>query len=68
MILLEGAIGCGKTTLGVEFIYHGAREFDEPGLIVVFEVSPDKLARNGNRVIAKQHIRAPRRLSGKFRF
>ena len=22
VILLEGAIGCGKTTLGVEFIYH----------------------------------------------
>src|SRR5215472_1216675 len=24
VILLEGAIGCGKTTLGVEFVYRGA--------------------------------------------
>ena len=23
VILLEGAIGCGKTTLGVEFVYRG---------------------------------------------
>ena len=46
IILTEGAIGTGKTTLGVEFIYRGAREFDEPGIIVVFEVSPDKLIRD----------------------
>ena len=44
--LLEGAIGTGKTTLGVEFVYRGAKEFDEPGVIVVFEISPDKLARD----------------------
>lgn len=46
VILVEGAIGCGKTTLGVEFIYRGANQFDEPGVIVVFEVSPDKLMRD----------------------
>jgi circadian clock protein KaiC len=46
VILLEGAIGCGKTTLGVEFIYHGASQFGEPGLIVLFEVSPDKIIRD----------------------
>ena len=46
VILVEGAIGAGKTTLGVEFVYHGAREFGEPGVIVVFEVSPDKLVRD----------------------
>jgi circadian clock protein KaiC len=46
VILLEGAIGTGKTTLGMEFAYHGAKEFGEPGVIVVFEVSPDKLARD----------------------
>src|SRR5262245_1484396 len=46
IILLEGAIGCGKTTLGVEFIYRGASLFDEPGIIVVFEVSPDKIVRD----------------------
>ena len=46
IILLEGAIGTGKTTLGVEFVYRGASEFDEPGLIVLFEVSPEKLVRD----------------------
>jgi circadian clock protein KaiC len=38
VILLEGAIGTGKTTTGVEFVYRGASQFDEPGIIVVFEV------------------------------
>ena len=46
VILLEGAVGTGKTTLGVEFIYRGASTFDEPGIIVLFEVSPDKLIRD----------------------
>jgi circadian clock protein KaiC len=46
IILLEGAIGTGKTTTGVEFIYRGASEFDEPGIIVVFEVSPEKVVRD----------------------
>jgi len=46
VILLEGAVGTGKTTFGVEFVYHGASKFDEPGIIVLFEVSPDKLIRD----------------------
>lgn len=49
VILVEGAIGCGKTTLGVEFVYRGASQFDEPGVIVVFEVSPDKIMRDALR-------------------
>ena len=46
VILIEGAIGTGKTTVGVEFIYRGITMFDEPGVIVLFEVSPDMLARD----------------------
>src|SRR3990170_4467319 len=46
VILIEGAIGTGKTTMGVEFVYRGIRESGEPGVFVVFEVSPDKLARD----------------------
>jgi circadian clock protein KaiC len=46
IVLLEGAIGTGKTTLGVEFVYRGASLFDEPGVIVLFEVSPDRLIRD----------------------
>jgi len=47
--LTEGSIGTGKTTLGVEFVYRGASEFDEPGIIVLFEVSPDKIIRDAAR-------------------
>ena len=46
VILVEGTTGSGKTLLGVEFIYRGIIEFNEPGIIVVFEVSPDKLIRD----------------------
>ncbi|MGE5052736.1 MAG: ATPase domain-containing protein [Acidobacteriota bacterium] len=46
VILVEGAIGAGKTTMGVEFVYRGASQFNEPGIIVVFEVSPDKIMRD----------------------
>ena len=46
IILVEGAIGTGKTTMGVEFIYRGASQFGEPGIIVLFEVSPAKVTRD----------------------
>src|SRR5438477_5235071 len=46
VILVEGGAGTGKTTLGLEFIYRGAAEFGEPGLIVLFEVSPLKIIRD----------------------
>src|SRR5213593_1762379 len=46
IVLVEGAAGTGKTTLGLEFIYRGSTEFGEPGLIVLFEISPDKLVRD----------------------
>ena len=49
VILVEGAIGTGKTTLGLEFVYRGVSEFGEPGLVVLFEVSPDKLVRDAAR-------------------
>ena len=44
--LLQGVTGSGKTLMGVEFIYRGITQFNEPGLIVVFETSPDKLIRD----------------------
>src|SRR5260370_7700664 len=46
VILVEGAAGVGKTLLGVEFIYRGISEHDEPGIIVLFETSPRKLIRD----------------------
>lgn len=46
MILVEGAPGTGKTTLGMEFIYRGAKDFKENGLIISFESSEDRLLRD----------------------
>src|SRR6185295_16405512 len=46
IILVEGAAGTGKTLLGLEFIYRGIVESDEPGIIVVFENTPQKLVRD----------------------
>ena len=46
VILVQGVTGSGKTLMGLEFIYRGITEYNEPGLIVVFETSPDKLIRD----------------------
>ena len=46
VILAEGTTGSGKALLGAEFIYRGITQFGEPGIIVVFEVNPDKLIRD----------------------
>jgi circadian clock protein KaiC len=46
VILLEGAAGTGKTLFGIEFIYRGAMDYDEPGIIVTFEVAPQRLIRD----------------------
>lgn len=46
IVLIEGGAGTGKTTMGLEFIYRGAVEFSEPGLIVLFEVAPEKIIRD----------------------
>lgn len=46
VLLVEGAAGTGKTLLGLEFIYRGVTAYQEPGLIVSFEVAPQKLIRD----------------------
>jgi circadian clock protein KaiC len=46
VILAQGVTGSGKTLMGLEFIYRGIVEYNEPGLVVVFETSPDKLVRD----------------------
>jgi circadian clock protein KaiC len=46
MIVVQGVTGTGKTLTGVEFIYRGIVQYNEPGMIVVFETSPDKLIRD----------------------
>jgi KaiC/GvpD/RAD55 family RecA-like ATPase len=46
MALLEGAPGAGKTTLGLQFVYHGVVARGEPGLVITFEESPQQLYRD----------------------
>jgi circadian clock protein KaiC len=46
VVLLQGVTGSGKTLMGLEFIYNGITQYGEPGIIVVFETSPNKLVRD----------------------
>lgn len=41
-----GGPGCGKTMLGVEFLVRGAIQFDEPGVFMAFEETPEELTQN----------------------
>jgi|HubBroStandDraft_4_1064222.scaffolds.fasta_scaffold00129_5 circadian clock protein KaiC len=41
-----GGPGCGKTMLGLEFLVRGATQFNEPGVLVAFEETPEEMARN----------------------
>src|SRR2546425_6534142 len=43
---VAGTGGGGKPASGVEWVCRGARQFNEPGVIVLFEVAPDKLIRD----------------------
>ena len=43
---MTGGTGCGKTLLGLQFLVAGAREHGEPGVLVTFEESAEKVAAN----------------------
>jgi circadian clock protein KaiC len=42
-IIIEGAPGTGKTTLGFQFLYEGALYDNEPGIYITFEELPGQL-------------------------
>ena len=44
--LVCGTAGCGKTLFGMEFLVHGVRQYDEPGVFIAFEERPQDLAQN----------------------
>ncbi len=46
--LVEGAPGTGKTTLGMQFIYNGIVQENEPGLIITFEEFPKQYYHDAN--------------------
>jgi circadian clock protein KaiC len=41
-----GGPGCGKTMFGLEFLVRGALEFNEPGVVLAFEETPQDMAQN----------------------
>jgi len=43
VILLSGSSGTGKTTLGIQFIYNGIKNFNEPGVFITLEQSKEKI-------------------------
>ncbi|WP_297092612.1 ATPase domain-containing protein [Thermococcus sp.] len=44
-VLVTGPTGSGKTTFGVQFVYKGAAEYNEPGVIVTLEERAQDLRR-----------------------
>ena len=44
--LVCGSAGCGKSMLGVEFLVHGALQYNEPGVLVTFEELPQEIVTN----------------------
>jgi len=45
-ILISGTCGTGKTTLAVQFLYNGIKEYNEPGILVTLEQTPEELKRD----------------------
>ena len=41
-----GGPGCGKTILGIEFLVRGALDFNEPGVLMAFEETPQDMVIN----------------------
>ena len=44
--LASGTSGTGKTLLAIQFLYHGIKYFDYPGLFITFEESPIDIIQN----------------------
>src|ERR1035438_10095189 len=44
--LVTGGTGSGKTLLALHFLVAGAREYGEPGVLVTFEESAEKVSAN----------------------
>jgi circadian clock protein KaiC len=45
-ILLSGGAGTGKTTFAMQFLYHGAKDYGDPGLMISFEETRESLYRH----------------------
>jgi|GEM_PF-646582 len=45
-VLVAGAPGTGKSTLGMQFLYEGIKQYDEPGFFITFEEFPQQIYRD----------------------
>lgn len=45
-IFVAGQPGAGKTTLGLQFLFHGSKNLEEPGIYVSFVESAQKMLKN----------------------
>ncbi|OPY67069.1 MAG: Circadian clock protein kinase KaiC [Syntrophorhabdaceae bacterium PtaU1.Bin034] len=44
--LVAGGAGSGKTLMAMEFLVHGAQEYNEPGVFMAFEETAEELTKN----------------------
>jgi circadian clock protein KaiC len=47
-ILLAGAPGTGKTSIGMQYLYNGVTKYKEPGLFITFEEFPERIYRDAD--------------------
>lgn len=45
-LLVAGESGAGKSTLGMQFLYVGATQYNEPGMLISFEENKASITRN----------------------
>lgn len=45
-VIVAGAPGTGKTSLGMQFVYSGITQYDEPGFFITFEEFPQQIYRD----------------------
>lgn len=43
LVVITGSCGTGKTTFGIQFLYKGATEYNEPGVYVSMEETPERI-------------------------
>ncbi|MHB1417608.1 MAG: ATPase domain-containing protein [Chloroflexota bacterium] len=48
-LLVSGQAGTGKTTLGMQYLYHGALDYGEKGVYFSYEEAPEQILRNASR-------------------
>ncbi len=46
LVVIAGGPGSGKTTFGIQYLYEGAKKYDEPGVFISLEEEPERLISN----------------------